>query len=206
MDANQVKTGTTTVGLKTKDIIVLAADMKATMGHIAYDEESKKLYKITNTMAVTNAGSVGDSMTIIRFLKGQAKLYEIERETRMSAKAATTLLSNVLNGNRYFPFIVQLLIGGVNSKTELFEITPYGDVIERERYGATGSGTELALSVLDQSYKDAMPEEEAVKLAIRAINAGRRRDVFSGGVSVSVMVIDKNGVREIPRKQVEKLM
>ena len=47
METKQLKTGTTTIGLITKDAVVLAADMRASMGHLAYDEESKKLYKIT---------------------------------------------------------------------------------------------------------------------------------------------------------------
>ena len=48
------KTGTTTVGLITADKVILAADMRASFGHIAYDEESQKLYKITDKIAVTN--------------------------------------------------------------------------------------------------------------------------------------------------------
>lgn len=209
MDKNHqdLKTGTTTVGIiLSDDAVVLAADMKATMGHLNYDEESQKVYKITNYMAVTNAGSVGDSLTVIRFLKSQAKVYEMERECRMSVRAAATFLSNVLNSNRYYPFMVQLLIGGLNNKAELFELTPYGGMLERRQYGVSGSGSELALSVLDQNYKKGMSEDDGIKLAINAIKAAKRRDVYSGGRSITVMVIDREGVREIPNKEVEKLI
>jgi len=204
-DLKDIKTGTTTVGLKFKDGIVLAADMRASMGHIAYDEEAEKLYKITDNMAVTNAGSVGDSLTIIRFLRSQAKLYEIEREERMTVKAAATLLSNILNANRYYPFAVQLIIAGVNEVAELYELTPFGDVLERNKYAVSGSGTELALNTLDLQYEDNMDEEDATKLAIKAIEAGKRRDIFSGGRSVAVMVVDKNGIRKLSDAEVEKL-
>lgn len=199
-----LKTGTTTVGIIAKDAVVLAADTKATMGHLAYDEEAKKIYKITDYMAVTNAGAVGDSLTIIRFLRSQAKLYEIERECRMGVKAAATLLSNVLNANRHYPFIVQLLIGGVNKKPELHELTPYGGTMERKKYAVSGSGTELALAVLDQNYKEGLGEEDAIKLAVCAVKAAKRRDVYSGGLTINVTVIDSEGVRELTNEDVKK--
>lgn len=199
-----LKTGTTTVGIIAKDSVVLAADTKATMGHLSYDEESKKIYKITDYMAVTNAGMVGDSLTIIRFLKNQAKLYEIERECRMSARAAATLLSNVLNANRYYPFMVQLLMGGINKHPELYELTPYGGTMERKKYAVSGSGTELALSVLDQNYRAGLSEDAAVKLAVSAVSAAKRRDVYSGGLKINVAVINSDGVRELEVKDAKK--
>jgi len=199
-----LKTGTTTTGLIAGNAVVLAADMRASMGHLAYDEESQKLYKITNNIGVTNAGSVGDSLTIIRYLRSHAKLYEIERETKITPKALATYLANILNANRHFPFAVQFIIGGLNRQPELYELTPYGGVLERKKYAVSGSGTELALTTLDQNYTEGMTEEEGIKLAIKAINAGKKRDIFSGGKSVSVMVIDGNGARNLSEADVEK--
>ena len=204
MEVNDIKTGTTTVGIKIDNAVILAADMRASMGHIAYDEESKKIYKITDNLAVTNAGNVGDSLTIIRFLRSQANLYELERESKFTAKAAVTLLSNVLNSNRYYPFIAQFIIGGMNSTSELYEISPYGGILERKNYAATGSGTELALITLDHGFKENMNEDEAIKLAIKAIEAGKSRDIYSGGKSVSVTVIDNSGVRVLDKNDVDR--
>ena len=201
-----LKTGTTTVGLVTKEGVVLAADMRASMGNIAYDEESEKLYEITDHMAVTNAGNVGDSQTIIRFLKSQAKLFEIEREERMSAKAASSLLSNILNGSRFYPYIVQLLIGGYDGHPELFEVTPFGGTLERKKYGATGSGTDYALTVLDQNYVSGMSEEEGIKLAVRAVEASKKRDIYTGGVSIRVLVIRHSGFKRLRNEEVKRYL
>lgn len=204
MEQQDIKTGTTTAGVIAKDAVVLAADMRASLGHLAYDEESKKLYKITDEIAVTNAGAVGDSLTIIRFLRSQARLYEIERETKITPNAMTSLLSNVLNANRYFPYAAQFVLGGVNQGPELFEITPYGGILKRRKYAVSGSGTELALATLDQNFREGMNEDEAIALAIKAIQAGKKRDIFSGGVSVAVMVIDRNGTRELSKEEVKR--
>ncbi len=199
-----LKTGTTTVGIVAKDAVVLAADMRASMGHIAYDEESKKLYKITDNIGVTNAGSVGDSLTIIRFLRSHAKLYEIERNTKITPKALSNYLGNILNANRYFPFSVQFIIGGINEGPELYELTPYGGILGRNTYAVSGSGTEFAMTTLDQNYRKGMTEDEAIALAVKAITAGKNRDIYSGGKSVSVMVVDSRGTRDISQTEVKK--
>ena len=202
----ELKTGTTTVGIITKNAIVLAADRQATLGHLGYDLEAKKLYGITDKIAVTNAGSVGDSLTIIRFLRSRAKLYETERETPITPKALTTFLSNVLNSNRYFPYSVQFIIGGIAEEPQLFEITPYGGVLDRKEYATSGSGTQLALAILDQNYEKDMTEDEGVRLAVKAIVTSKKRDIYTGGRAISVMVIDSRGVRELAESEVRKFI
>lgn len=200
-----VKTGTTTAGLVYDSGVVLAADKRASMGHIAYEEESEKIYKVNEAVAMTNAGNVGDSLTIIRFIRAQARVYELERGERMSGRAISTLLSNVLGANRYYPFIVQFVVGSYNGKPGLFDVTPFGAVLERANYAVSGSGTEPALTALDLGYKKGMSEKEAIALGVRAIEAGKKRDIFSGGVGVTVWVVDAKGAREVPKAAIEKL-
>ncbi|MBU0635554.1 proteasome subunit beta [Candidatus Micrarchaeota archaeon] len=201
---SDLKTGTTTIGLIARDSVVLAADMRASLGHIAYDEENDKLSEITPHTGLTNAGSVGDTMTIVRYLRNHAKMYALERETEITTKGLVTFLSNILSGNRYYPFEVQFVIGGVVPQSSLFEVTPLGAMLERKKYAVSGSGTEMALSTLDLNYKTDMEENDAIELAVRAIGQGKRRDIFSGGKSISVMVIDSKGIRRVPQKIIEK--
>ncbi len=197
LEDKKLKTGTTTVGLVTKDSVVLAADMRASMGHLAYDEEVQKIYKISDNVAVTIAGSVGDALTLVRFLRSHAKLFEIERETKITPKAIATFASNILNSNRFYPFLVQFVVGGINNKPELFDIDPSGGLLEKKRFAVTGSGTELAMSVLDQNYAENISTEQGIELALKAVKASKKRDLYSGGISVKIMIIDKNGTREI---------
>lgn len=206
MESKDLKTGTTTVGLIYDSGIVLAADKRASMGHIAYEDESEKIYKINDSLAVTNAGDVGDSLMIIRFIKAHAKVYELERNERMTARAAANYLSNVMNANRYYPYIVQLIIGGYNGKPELFDLTPMGAILERDKYAVSGSGTEPALVTLDNSYRKGMAEKDAIVLAVRAIEAAKKRDIYSGGVGATVFVIDAKGIREIAKDKIEKIV
>lgn len=198
------KTGTTTVGVVGADFVLLAADQQATMGNVVADEDAQKIYCITDYVALTISGGVGDALAIIRFLKAQAALYEVERGTKITPKAVASLLSNVLNGNRYYPFMFMPLIGGVNNKAELYEIDPVGSIADKKKYGVTGSGSDFAISILDSGYKEGMNEDEAVLLAIKAVMASKNRDIYTGGRTISVSIIDKDGYRTMDHKEVEK--
>lgn len=200
---DKLKTGTTTVGIKTKDAVVLAADMKATLGNVASELNATKLYKISDRIGVAIAGSFGDCLTVVRFLKSQTALYNIERETNMSANAAITFLSNILNSNRYFPFLSFFIMGGYNSKPDLFTTDMVGGSSEVDKFTAVGSGFQLALGVLEEGWKEGMSEEETIKLAVNAIKVARKRDIYTGGEGIKLIVIDKNGIREL-EKEVEK--
>lgn len=200
------KTGTTTVGVRTKDVVVLAADQKATMGSFAVELDSKKVYKLTDRIGITIAGGSGDAQTLVRFLRSQAKLFEIERQNTITTKALVTFIANILSGNRYYPFMVQFIVGGYTGQPMLYSMDPVGSISEVDDYTVTGSGSLHAVSVLDTQYTPGMKRDEAIKLAVKAIQASKKRDIYSGGLSVSVMVIDANGIQELGKKDVEKYL
>lgn len=197
-------TGTTTVGLLGKECVILAADMKATLGNIASDTNVTKVYKINEKAAITIAGGVGDALTVVRFLRSHAKLFEIERENIMNPKALVTFLSNILNGNRYFPFQAFFILGGYNGRPELYTSDLVGGFNEVDKFTSTGSGFELAYGFLEDQYREGMPTEKAIEMAVKAVKVAKKRDVFTGGESVKVMVITKDGVKELSKKELEK--
>ena len=199
-----LKTGTTTVGLIAANAVVLAADQRATMGHLASEEDFKKLYKITDNLGVSIAGAVGDALTLVRFLRSQAKLYEMERETPLSTKAAITFLSNVLSANRYYPYLSYFIMGGFNKGAELYTTDMVGGFSEVEKFTSVGSGFELAYGVLEHNYRDNMDQDSAIRLAVNAVKVAKKRDIYTGGEGIKVFVIDAKGARELSEKEVEK--
>ena len=191
------KSGTTTLGMIYRDGVVLASDMQSTAGYIESRYE-RKIFPITKHIAVTTAGVVGDLQFLVRLLKVEARLYRMGNGV-ITTKALTTLLSNIMHANRFFPYIAALIIGGYDEGRgpQLFAIDPYGGVGTGEKYFVTGSGSPLALGVIESSYREDMSEEEAVELARRAIATAKERDVYTGGKKILVAVIDSKGYREI---------
>jgi proteasome beta subunit len=190
------KTGTTTVGIIAKDGIVLAADMQASMGNLSISNNTTKIYKINDSIAITIAGSVGDAMVLIRYLQNHANLYELEHKRQLNTKSCVTLLSNILNSSKMIPFYSQLLVAGADR--ELYSLDMLGGYNKEDNFSFSGSGSELALSTLDKLYKPNLSIKDAIDVARDAITSAKKRDIFTGGDGIKVFVIKKEGIEELP--------
>ena len=68
------KTGTTTVGLVCKDVVVLGTDKRASMGYFVASKTADKLHKIQEHLYMTIAGTVADAMYLVDVLKAETTL------------------------------------------------------------------------------------------------------------------------------------
>jgi len=192
MDNEKYLKGTTTVGVVCTDGIVLASEQRATMGNFIASKTAKKVYQIDDLVGMTTAGSVGDAQQLVRLISVESKLYKMRRDESMTIKGITTLMSNLLSANRYYPMMVQLLIGGMDKNgPSIYSLDPLGGSIEETKISATGSGSPMAYGVLEDHYREDMTVEEGLDLAVRAIHNSMKRDSASGE-NVDAVVITKD--------------
>lgn len=200
------KTGTTTVGIVCKDGVVLAAEKKSTMGYLVANKESIKILPIEDNIAMTIAGASGDAQALVRYMRAECKLFGLQHKRKISVKGASTLLANILQSGRwtFIPYMVQLIVAGYDdSGPSIYTLDAIGSVEEEKKFFSTGSGSPIALGVLENKYKEGIPTEEGAKLAVQSIKAAIERDVGSGGVGIDVAVISKDGI--VFLKNVESL-
>jgi proteasome beta subunit len=202
----KLQTGTTTLGILGKDFVILAAERKATMGYLVASKHTKKILQLTEQAAMTIAGNVGDAQALERYVKAEIKLYELEESKRMNIKSMATLVANILYARSYYPYYVQLLIGGYDSAPKLFSFDPSGSMVEEKDYFSTGSGSVMALGVLEDKYKEGMDLESVKKLAVRSIRAAIERDIASGGSGIDVAVITQKGFTMLSDDEIKPLM
>ncbi|MCD6275614.1 MAG: archaeal proteasome endopeptidase complex subunit beta [Thermoplasmata archaeon] len=198
------KTGTTTVGIVTKEGVVLATEHRASMDTFIAHKTAKKLYMLDYNIGMTTAGLVGDLQVLVRYMKAEISLYRIRRKMYMPVGAAATLLSNILNERKFTPYYVGLIIGGFDNKGyHVYSIDAAGGAIE-DKYASVGSGSLFVYGVLEDRWKDDLNLDEGVNLAIRGVNAAMRRDSASGdGISVATITREK-GFEELSSEEVNK--
>jgi proteasome beta subunit len=186
-------TGTTTVGLVFAEGVILATEKRATMGYMIASKRAKKVYQIADRIGMTIAGGVGDAQQLARIITVECNLYQIRRSRAITVGAASTLLSNYLNQNRYFPYYVQLLVGGVDEHgPSVYSVDAMGGATKEEDIVSTGSGSPMAYGVLEDRYSPNMNEDEAIELAVRALKSAMKRDAGSGeGIQVVIIAKDK---------------
>ncbi len=203
-----VKKGTTTVGIVCKDGIVLAADKRATAGgHIILNKNIQKVFKLTEDLAVTIAGTVSDIQLVTKLIKAEVELKTIRSGKKPTVKEVANLLGSIIYQNiRKFstiPGVTAFLLAGKDkSGLHFYELSPDGSIMEHDKYMADGSGFMHALGVLDTLYKPDMSLQEGIKLAVQSINAAIQRDAASGE-GIDVLTVTKDGVKMVLAKKFE---
>ena len=198
-ETNYKKTGTTTIGIKCRDGIVLAADKRAG-GGIIVDKRAQKIYKVTNNLALTMAGTASDAQLITKLISAELRLMEIRKEKQVTVKEAANLLSGIVYQNIRRPSMIPgishfILAGKDNRGFHIYDIYPDGSLSECIDFLSSGSGSVMAYGVLDTLYKENMTIQEGVQLAVKAINAAIQRDMNSGD-GIDVYIITQEGVKQ----------
>ena len=196
--------GTTTVGIVCSDGVVFAADKRATMGYFIANKETQKVFEIDKHLGMTVAGGVGDAQMLVRLIQAEAKLYQLDKNKPMPVKAATTLLANLMNQYKYYPFFVQLLIGGVDEKARVYNLDAVGGVTE-EKFVSTGSGSLTAYGYLEDHFRENRPIKENLRTAAKAISIAIRRDAGTGE-GVDLVSISKAGFKRYTKEEVKELL
>lgn len=207
MEENLTKTGTTTVGIKCREGIVLAADKRATAGHMIVDKHAEKLHQLDTHIAITIAGLVSDAQFLTKLARAEIQLKKVRTHAPVTLKEAANLLANLTYANirklTMIPGIVGFVIGGVDADgSHLYNIGVDGSVTEEDDYTSDGSGSVFAYGVLDTLYRKDMPIDEGMKLALKALNAAMQRDSATGN-GVDVITITKDGVKRVLTKKLE---
>ena len=202
-DIEEVKKGTTTIGMVCKEGVVMATEMRATMGTLIAHRTTQKLFKIDDNIGLTVAGVVGDAQTLARYITAEVELYKLKRGQPMTVKSAATLTSNILAGSRFYPYWVGLILGGIDRDGgHVYALDMVGGAIPDD-YVTTGSGSPFVYGVLEDHYVKDMTVSDGMDLAIRSLHAAMKRDAASGD-GYSVVSITKEGFVQLDDKDIQK--
>ena len=187
--------GATTVGVVFSDGVILAAEKRVTYGYFVMSKGGKKVFKVTDRIGVACAGLIGDMQILAKEMEAQANLYSMDVGRQISVRSAAKLMANVLFNRRYAPLITQTIVGGLDEEgPSLYVLDVLGSLIP-DKYAAVGSGTELAIGVIEEGYKETLTAEEAKELVTRSIKSAISRDSMSGD-GIDFLIITKEGIAE----------
>ncbi len=188
-------TGATAVGLRTKDFVVLGSEKRFGYGGFVMSKTAKKVYKVSDRVAIAAAGIFADILAITRILSTELKYHEISTGYKISVKGVAKYLSAVMYTYKYFPFITEVIVGGIDDEgTHVYVMDPVGSVIEDD-YAAVGTGAPIAIGIIESGYKNDLSLEQGVDLVVRSLKAAASRDTMSGD-GIDVAIITANGIKE----------
>ena len=187
--------GAVGVAIKCKDVVVLGNDRRATWGYTVTNKSTQKVFKITDYIGLTCYGLIGDFQILVRILRAQANLYELEASERINTKSMGKLLSNYLYSRKMAPLYTNLVIAGMDKDgPKLYTLDAIGSLMEDD-YGTAGTGMLLSIGILEAEYKKDMTVAQGEKLVEKAIRNSISRDAMTGN-GIDILVISADGAKE----------
>ena len=190
--------GATAVGITFDNGVVFASEKRVAYGNFLVSKTTKKTFQLTSNVGAACAGLIADMQILALQISALAKIRKMELKRDIPQNSIAKMISNMMYERRFFPFLTQIIIGGVVGKPSIYTLDPLGSVLPDE-YAAVGTGAEMALGILDPQFKEKMTEKEAVELAKKAVKTATLRDSFSGD-GIDFLVINKEGCKEFSEK------
>ncbi|CAL9075949.1 unnamed protein product [Musa textilis] len=160
-------TGTSVIGMKYKDGVILAADMGGSYGSTLRYKSVERIKHIGKHSLLGASGEISDFQEILRYLD-ELILYDNmwDDGNSLGPKEVHNYLTRVMYNrrNKFNPLWNSLVLGGVkNGQKYLGMVGMIGTHFE-DNHVATGFGNHLARPILRAEWREDLSFEEAVKL------------------------------------------
>lgn len=199
--------GTTTIALKFKDGVIVATDNRASAGYMVASPRAKKLHQLNDKTVMTIAGLVSDAQYLVKILKAEIQIYELEKEREMMTSKVGNLLARVMYGQfrTGFPYYVGLILAGVDELgPHVYNLDGSG-AISDEPFTSTGSGSPFAYGSLESLYEEDMDETQAKKVALLALRSAIIKDIATGD-GIDAVVITKDGINKLSKEDIKGIL
>jgi len=199
--------GTTTVGLVFRDGVVIAADKRASAGTFIASKKAQKIHPITDKIVFTISGLVADAQILVKWIRNYIRRISIERDRPPLVREVASVTSVLLHTNfrSLLPFLVHFIIGGIDQLGPHIFFLDHTGAAHEDKFMATGSGSPVAYGVLEANYREGIDEDEAVKLALRALRSAIRRDTATGD-GIDLVVVKGDGLRFFKPEEIDRYL
>ena len=185
-----VKRGTTTVGLKFKEGVVLIVD-KRISSHLIEPESIEKIFQIDDHIGCATSGLVADARVLIDRARLDAQINEITYNEKIQVKTLVKRICDFKQTYTQFggvrPFGTALLIAGVDETgARLFATDPSGALMEYKA-SSEGAGRNGAMAFFESHYKENLSMEEGIDLGVKALNKGNEGKLNPKAIEIGVI-------------------
>jgi proteasome alpha subunit len=201
-----VKRGTTAVGLKSTEGVVLIVDKRISSRLLEVDSV-EKIFQIDDHIGAVSSGLVADARALIDRARVEAQInvvtYDEPIGIEVLAKRVCDHKQSYTQYGGVRPYGTALLIGGLDDGVpRLFETDPSGALLE---YKATaiGSGRNEVMEVFEEKYSDDLDLEGAIQLGLEALYAASEGRFDASTIECGVIEISTHRFRKLSKEEVD---
>ena len=200
-----VKRGTTTVGLKFRDGVLLIVD-KRIASRLIIPESIDKVYMIDEHIGFATSGLVADARQLVERARTECQVNRITYSSRIPVDVLTKKICDFKQSFTQYggvrPFGTALLIAGCDDNgMHLYETDPSG-AYQSYQAGAIGRGRNSVVEFFEKQWKENMTMNAACKIGLEALRDSLEDELNEDAVEIAVLNID--GYRLLDRDEVSK--
>lgn len=206
--------GTTVLGLRYAEGMIMAGDRRATAGNLIADPKMRKVFAADDYSAIAIAGAAGQAVELVKLFQLELEHYEKITGDRLSLEGKANRLAQMIRGN--FPMALQGLIvvplfGGFDERRgegRIFYYDATGGRWEEDDFQTTGSGGQPAKNSLKKRWHPGLDRQAAIEVAVEALIDAAEDDAATGGPDTVrklypiVMTVTAGGAADVPEEQV----
>lgn len=182
-----VKRGTTAVGIKCVEGVVLIVD-KRVSSRLLEASSIEKIFKIDEHIGVASSGLVGDARSLVDRARIESQINRVTYDEKIDVEALSKKLCDHMQTYTQFggarPYGTALLIAGISDgECRLFETDPSGTLLEYKATGI-GIGRPAAMKLFEEEYNYDATVPDAIILGLKAL-----RDATEGKFDVNTVEI-----------------
>lgn len=202
-----VRRGSTAVGIRGKDCVVLAVERRA-LAKLQDPRTIRKIVKVDNRTTLAFAGLTADARVLIQKARVEAQSYRLTCEDAPSMEYLARFIARTQQkytqrgGVR--PFGIATLLGGFSDSGEpvLFQTDPAGTHSSWKAQVIGGRNAKSLREFLEKGFEEGMDETSAVKLGVQAL----LEVVDSGAKNMEVCVIRRSETITMAEEAVDVLV
>jgi len=204
-----VKRGTASVGLRTPDGVVLAANRRVS-SPLMERSSVEKIHKADDHVGVASAGHVADARQLVDLARRRAQGEQLRYGQQIGVETLTRSITDHIQeytqtgGAR--PFGVALLVGGIeDGEPKLFETDPSGTDYEWQA-AAIGGDRDVIQGYLEDNYHDELDVDGGIELAVRALSEPEDEVVAAEEVDVATIMTDDETFSSVSVDRLESII
>jgi proteasome beta subunit len=213
---------TTILAFKFSGGVLVAGDRRATAGNTVVYDRADKVLEIDRHSIMAIAGVPATAWEMARVLEHSFQYFRRTQLQEMSVDGKVRALSKLLRDN--FGFVMQgvgMVVPifatydrGAHPAARLYFYDAMGAQFEAADYCATGSGSPAVRGILyyankwsDQPLQN-LSEDEAVAMALRALDTAAESDTATGGVDRHarifpiIKIVSQAGISTMPEEKI----
>ncbi|HDY73659.1 MAG TPA: archaeal proteasome endopeptidase complex subunit alpha [Euryarchaeota archaeon] len=201
-----VKRGTTSVGVKCKDGIVLAVDKRVT-SKLVESDSVEKIYQIDEHICAATCGLVADARVLVDRARVESQMNKITYsepiDIRILVKKICDFKQLYTQHGGVRPFGVALLLAGITDRPRLFETDPSGALIE---YKATaiGTGRNAVMELFEEKYREDISLKDGIDLALEALQKATEESISETTIEIAVVDSETKNYKKLTSDEVKE--